>query len=190
MNRSCLLALAIVTICTLLTGCVAKPDPIIAPQKQTGVTTTAGNTTSPDPSPAGIVDDRAEFMRIHNQARASVGALPLQWSQELANFAQEWANQLASRNQLEHRSGNAYGENLAYGSQLNAATAAKLWLQERAAYNGESIDARNISAVGHYTQMIWSSTTLVGYGIVRVGSKTYVVANYSPAGNVVGQKPQ
>ncbi len=173
MKRSSFLALAFVTLCAFLTGCAAKPGP-----------------ASPIPTPAVAAGDRAEFMRIHNQARASVGVPPLEWSQELASFAQEWANRLARRGQLEHRSGNSYGENLAYGTELSAAAAANLWLQERAAYDGGPIASRNISAVGHYTQMIWRSTTRVGYGIARVGSNIYVVANYAPAGNVVGQRPR
>ena len=190
MKRSSFLALAFVTICVFLTGCAAKSGPATAPLTPTGVTTAGGNPASPIPTPAVVAGERAEFMRIHNQARASVGVPPLEWSQELASLAQEWANRLARRGQLEHRSGNSYGENLAYGTELSAAAAANLWLQERAAYDGGPINSGNISAVGHYTQMIWRSTTRVGYGIARVGGNTYVVANYAPAGNVVGQRPR
>jgi uncharacterized protein YkwD len=190
MRRSSFLALAFVTICAFLTGCAAKSGPATAPLTPSGVTTAGRNPASPIPPPALAVGERAEFMRIHNQARASAGVPPLEWSQELASFAQEWANRLASRGQLEHRPGNLYGENLAYGTELRAAAAANLWLQERAAYDGGPIDSGNISAVGHYTQMIWRSTTRVGYGIARVGSNIYVVANYAPAGNVVGQRPR
>ena len=35
--------------------------------------------------------------------------------------------------------------------------------------------------------MVWKETTKVGFGIKTVGNKRYVVANYSPAGNIEGK---
>ena len=141
------------------------------------------------PAVASAQADRAEFMRIHNQARAEVGAPPLQWSNDLANFAQQWAEELARRDTMEHRSNNPYGENLAYGSNVDVAGGCRMWLAERSAYDGGPIGGRNFASIGHYTQMIWRNTTHVGFGVARNGRNTYVVANYSPAGNVIGQRP-
>ena len=45
--------------------------------------------------------------------------------------------------------------------------------------------------VGHFTAMVWKATTSVGFGFAKVqedgGYAIYVVANYSPTPNVVGQ---
>lgn len=36
--------------------------------------------------------------------------------------------------------------------------------------------------------MLWKSSKEIGIGMARVpGGKTYVVANFDPAGNIVGQ---
>ena len=52
-------------------------------------------------------------------------------------------------------------------------------------------DSRNnFSLIGHYTQMVWSSTTQVGIAYSKSKSgKVYVVARYHPAGNYWGQYP-
>lgn len=47
---------------------------------------------------------------------------------------------------------------------------------------------------GHFTQLVWASSKTVGFGVTygrRNGMNcVYVVANYFPAGNVIGQFPQ
>ena len=42
-------------------------------------------------------------------------------------------------------------------------------------------------ASGHFTQLIWKNTEEVGFGIATNGSQYFVVANYYPAGNVLGE---
>ena len=41
--------------------------------------------------------------------------------------------------------------------------------------------------IGHFTQMVWKSTTKIGVGIAYRGSETYIVARYRAPGNYVGQ---
>ncbi|MBL9130405.1 MAG: hypothetical protein JNG86_04350 [Verrucomicrobiaceae bacterium] len=179
--------IAFVISTALLTGCLTIPASF-NPQN-TGDSGMGGGGMALDSGALMNDADRSNFMRIHNEARAQVGAAPLVWSDELSEFAQEWADELARRDTMKHRGGHSYGENLAYGTHVNAAAAARMWLDERSAYDGGPIGQGNFSAIGHYTQMIWGSTTEVGYGIARVGRNTYVVANYAPAGNVIGERP-
>ena len=42
---------------------------------------------------------------------------------------------------------------------------------------------------GHFTQVVWKNTQYVGFGLAwnRRGNKFFGVANYYPAGNVMGQ---
>jgi pathogenesis-related protein 1 len=134
----------------------------------------------------------AEFLQVHNDARARVGAPALRWSDTLARYAQQWADQLASSGTFLHRdqTKDGYGENLFGGSAgFTPGDAARHWLKERSAYKGGPVTAANFNSVGHYTQMVWSGTTEVGYGIATGSNGVVVVANYAPGGNHNGQKP-
>jgi pathogenesis-related protein 1 len=140
-----------------------------------------------------VPSEAAEFLQVHNEARARVGVAPLRWSETLAQFAQQWADHLASTGTFQHRDQGqtGYGENLFGGSDgYSPADAARHWLEERAAYRGGPITAQNFQSVGHYTQMVWSTTTEVGYGLARGrNGMVIIVGNYSPGGNRSGQKP-
>jgi glioma pathogenesis-related protein 2 len=47
-------------------------------------------------------------------------------------------------------------------------------------------------STGHFTQVVWKSTTKLGMGIgfADGGRKVIVVAQYGPAGNMMGDFPQ
>lgn len=53
------------------------------------------------------------------------------------------------------------------------------------------VDPFQLSPSGHFTQVVWNSTTNVGLGIARQDSENshlvVVVANYAPGGNVLGR---
>ena len=43
---------------------------------------------------------------------------------------------------------------------------------------------------GHYTQVVWKSTTEVGCGTAVCGNKAQIwVCRYAPSGNMAGQRP-
>jgi hypothetical protein len=45
----------------------------------------------------------------------------------------------------------------------------------------------NWEDVGHYTQIVWPTTTRVGCAIASTSRTDYLVCRYSPAGNIDGR---
>jgi len=138
-----------------------------------------------------------QLTKLHNKARSDVGVGPLTWSSELAIYAQEWADRLASEScKMEHRPHSGkwlqkHGENLFIGAAgfYGVADAVKAWERERSLYKGGVINYSNCYSSGHYTQMVWSNTKHLGCAKVECDGKIIVVCNYDPPGNVIGQKP-
>jgi pathogenesis-related protein 1 len=133
----------------------------------------------------------------HNKVRKDVGTAPLEWSAELAKYAQDWANELVKRNcAFEHRPDSGpwagtYGENIFWGSAsgYTLLDASESWYNEIKVYKHGPISDANWPAAGHYTQMVWKNTKKVGIGIgtCKTGA-ILIVANYDPAGNYWGEK--
>ena len=151
-----------------------------------------------------------EALKIHNDARSEVGVTHLVWSEKLKKDAQKYADYLASKDLFEHSNDLKklnQGENLYlsyyfviqendekyYFDETNYLEDASIdWLSEKKDFKYAKIgDSRNnFSLIGHYTQMVWSSTTQVGIAYSKSKSgKVYVVARYHPAGNYWGQYP-
>lgn len=151
----------------------------------------------------GPIESRlnAEEMRIlinlHNRARTEVGVAPLVWSKILAGYAQSWADHLAVTNcRMEHRpySGKwkqEHGENLFMGTAgyYGVADAVRSWESEKSLYHGAPLNSSNWYPSGHYTQMVWGSTSHIGCAKAECRGNVIVVCNYDPPGNVMGQKP-
>ncbi len=135
----------------------------------------------------------------HNQVRAAHGVPPLVWDPSLAATAQAWAEQCIDNDApiglIDHNPNRsdghpAYvGENV-YGSSGGASgtDAVALWVSEEADYD---YDTNSCSGVcGHYTQVVWATTTAVGCGIHDCPGLTYgstVVCDYMPGGNTGGR---
>ena len=154
----------------------------------------------------GIMRGMAE---AHNKVRAGVGLPGLFWSDDLAVFAQEWADSLAREKAcaMQHRprpgkSEHGYGENLYWASAVRLSggkrepqnvTPAKVvqsWVQEAADYTYATNSCRLGKPCGHYTQIVWQQTVKVGCGWAVCADKSQIwVCNYDPPGNVIGQKP-
>lgn len=79
------------------------------------------------------------------------------------------------------------GQNLAYkmGQDLPAEEVANMWYGEISDYDYNHPGFR--SSTGHFTQMVWANSTQIGAAIVTEGSRSYVVANYIPPGNITNE---
>ena len=70
----------------------------------------------------------------------------------------------------------------------------EMWYNEEKLYNYDNPGATDFEKIGHFTQLVWASTTTVGCGKATCskgspfsgGTWQYVVCRYSPAGNVIG----
>ena len=140
-----------------------------------------------------------DILKIHNETRQAVGTAPLKWNCALADFAQKWAN----KDTFEHSPekdrqniipGSLAGENLSNDSETTQ-TMQKLiqgWIDEKAFLAGDAKTCAAGKVCGHYTQMVWKTTTEVGCGVFRKsntmgaeyqGKASYFVCIYNPAGN-------
>ncbi|KAL8720694.1 MAG: hypothetical protein Q9225_002487 [Loekoesia sp. 1 TL-2023] len=153
----------------------------------------------PEPHHGKMSEDQNNALNIHNQARndaTQISSHPrgnLVWDDQLAANATAYAQQLASANQgLHHSSGDArpnQGENL-YWSKPNGslADASQGWVNEKQNYHGKKIGEGDFGSYGHYTQVIWPTTTNVGIGMAKAADGGwFIVGRYSPTGNWSGQ---
>lgn len=114
---------------------------------------------------------------------------PVVWSEDLAAWAQEWADFLIAERMFRHRPRNRYGENLYEidGGRATPQRVVAAWAAEARDYDYVSNACRG--QCGHYTQIIWRDTRKVGCAVARDAHRQVWVCNYAPAGNVVGQRP-
>jgi len=137
-------------------------------------------------SSADIIDRVNFYRKLHRVE-------PVTYASTLSKSSQLWADNIASSKTLAH-SETTFGENLAsFGGYslsedefLNKSV--DLWYNEVNFYKFENPGFS--PETGHFTQLIWRSTTKIGYGISRSGSNTYVVMQFDPCGNVNNQFDQ
>jgi pathogenesis-related protein 1 len=133
---------------------------------------------------------QAEMVAAHNAVRADVDppAVPplatVSWSSSLGSSAQSWADQCTY-------SHSGSGENIfAATYQPTMQGVVESWASEEDLYD---YWANNWwPAAGHYSQIIWRSSTSIGCGMKYCSGAAYpwyVVCQYSPSGNYSGQYP-
>jgi pathogenesis-related protein 1 len=166
-------------------------------------------------APAAAQVSSMEALQAFNAERAMYpGVGPLQWSPQLATFAQSWANHLAEIDRAEHRTdllnnpmfGLWTGETIAGPADFppfTVSNAIALWIAEKQWYHYELDDgqaaykntppgctAPALAVCGHFLQVIWKDTQMVGCGSGQAADgSVYIVCNYFPGGGWPGQKP-
>lgn len=138
---------------------------------------------------------QSAYLDPHNSARSAVGVAAVVWNSTVeayaVNYAQSQTSSCSGGN-LVH-SGGPYGENLFWGSAGTTWTpedAVNDWVSEKAYYDYTSNSCASGHECGHYTQVVWSSTTDIGCASVSCSdASTYIICSYYPPGNYVGEKP-
>ncbi len=147
-----------------------------------------------------------QIVAAHNKWRAEVGVSALSYSPELAVSAQAWADTLKKTNQCRMRHSKPegkYGENIYWASaiawtdgrrelqKITSDMPVDGWGSEISDYDYAKNSCKPGKMCGHYTQMVWKTSTKVGCAIaVCEDSKDQVwVCQYQPAGNWVGERP-
>jgi pathogenesis-related protein 1 len=157
-----------------------------------------------DPAPALSGEALArEALAAHNRVRGKVGVPELSWDSDLAKLAQQWAHHLCRGGKqlpmLQHRKihQGSPGENLWEGATSEAQAysiteAVQRWEEEQKYFDKKTGECRG-GVCGHYTQLVWRGTTHVGCGVATCSASgmtaTVWACNYSPAGNIIGERP-
>ncbi|KAI8316841.1 Repressed by EFG1 protein 1 [Colletotrichum sp. SAR11_59] len=144
----------------------------IAPARPTAVP----EWNSDDTFTSAVLNSTNHYREQHNASDVS-------WNKTLADFAVDYLRGMDDCD-FEH-SGGPYGENLAMG-YANVTQSVEAWGEERDDYDFD--DAEFSEETGHFTQLVWKDTTDVGCARKRCEDDAwYLVCEYWPRGNVVGQ---
>jgi hypothetical protein len=165
-----------------------------------------GDPPGGDPPPDALAE---EWLAAHNAVRAAATPAPdpalppLGWSAAATSVAQAWAD----RCEYRHNDGRgSLGENIAAntGTEYTATRIVGLWASEGPFYDlaSNTCDASNPDnewgTCGHYTQLVWRDTALVGCArrtcttnspFPGSDSWEYWVCDYDPPGNWIGERP-
>ena len=195
-----LLSATLLTALTTLAACSSPNQP-----SANDIASDVGDHGSHTVSELSTQQRFAGVLKAHNVVRIKHGLTPLTWSTKLAKYSQEWADNLcvSGKCTMVHRPGTPpHGENLYWASPVSWSSGetavqgttikdvVKVWADEEDWYNYASNSCDPGQQCGHYTQMVWKSTTKVGCAI-KVGkdkSQSWV-CSYDPPGNFTGQRP-
>lgn len=142
---------------------------------------------------------------LHNELRASVNPPayppepPLQWDEQIAIGAQAWASNCTYGHGGDGADILGYGQNIFASFGLGSSTASEVFYwwgpYEKTYYDYATNSCLDGVDCGHYTQIIWASTTSIGCGFAictvnnpwgsQYNSFPWLnwVCNYNPSGN-------
>jgi len=145
-----------------------------------------------------------QVLDLHNEYRCMHGVPLFTWDDEIASNAKAWA----SKGKYEHSTsesrkiqGEQCGENIAWGYPNRSGTdSTRAWYNEikftkpSGTANGPKDSTPKGQVIGHYTQIVWKSSTKLGCAkgsAVSMGhSGDFWVCQYCIAGNFLGQYGQ
>ncbi len=156
-----------------------------------------------------ITVDAIAMTKAHNDLRKKYGSPPLTYSKNLEDAAKKWAAHLQAEGcAMVHSQGavGPTGENLYWASaskkanvkdekghwlwqnslqDIDEAAVVQGWYDEVQWYDYETNSCEKDRMCGHYTQVIWNTTTELGCAATACTDRSQVwVCEYAPAGNV------
>lgn len=140
---------------------------------------------------------KSVMLEEHNRARAAFGSAPLSWDPTLESHARTYAQTMARTRIFRHDPDPARrrieGENIWMGTrsgfnfrQMIGSMIAEQRYFRSGTFPNVSTSGR-WSDVGHYTQIVWPTTTRVGCAIASNERDDYLVCRYAPPGNIDGR---
>jgi hypothetical protein len=133
------------------------------------------------------------WVDAHNVYRCMHGAGELTWNAQIAQLAQNWADETgddgkhSSSDYRSNKAGFSYlGENIAWASNgpPSPADAVKMWYDEIKDTDDKKGTLKGPKAgTGHYSQVVWKKTTAVGCGSFSSERGGTVICIYGPGGN-------
>lgn len=187
-----------------------EPVTIVDTGKLGAICKTIVDEKKPDQPLPNLGELKDRFLQAHNDIRSRYSLKPLVWDDQIAAYAQRWADHLKNTNKCEmkHRSDadktkeKKYGENLgvvwipapiAAGTFISSPELVVwAWSIECKDYSYADASCTPNEQCGHFTQVVWADSIRVGCGIaVCDGTKSFKgqraevwVCNYDPAGNI------
>ncbi|KAM5326497.1 cysteine-rich secretory protein 3-like isoform 2-T3 [Glossophaga mutica] len=144
---------------------------------------------------------QSEILKKHNNLRRAVSPsasnmLKMTWDSKAAANAQKWANVCShkhSKQQSRAIGEKNCGENLFMSSSPTLwSDAIQTWFDEKDDFTYGVGPKDPTAVIGHYTQLVWYSSSLIGCGIAYCPNqrrlKYYYVCHYCSAGNVISRK--
>ena len=149
----------------------------------------------------------SEIVDHHNVLRAREGADNMEvmiWNTSLASLSAVWAAGCHWDHPVraDHPEYNDVGQNLYMNTAntISLTSAIDAWWNEKKDYTYDTMECPADKMCGHYTQVVWATSRLVGCAVHRCNpltglgqsgqsSATFLVCNYRPAGNYPGKKP-
>lgn len=173
-----------------------------------GISDTGTNDASAnDAGSSGLPPGASDWLTPMNAARAAVGEAPFKWDAIAAEVAQSWANQCsfghnpsASSEYASLGGSGGLGEDVAAGAPTESvAGAVASWVNEEQYYDHATNTCATGQVCGHYTQIVWKSTTAVGCAQTHCTTNSpfgasfptwdMSVCDFNPPGNYVGESP-
>jgi uncharacterized protein YkwD len=137
------------------------------------------------------INEITEYINIYRRRHHSYDIV---YDKNISIVSQNWSNFLSKNNIFKHSNNRNYGENLSSftGYKNDIIPLLKksidMWYSEVKLYNFQQPESNSNFQAGHFTALVWKSTTSFGFGYTYNTTKKLakIVMNFTPPGNYIG----